>query len=84
MDYFPAYELVAAPPLRGIFYSPNMRTVSARGVDCVMQHFFDAHETEAGPVMSSAMLSANTDEDEDMDEDDVVCDQEILDAGSET
>ena len=43
IDYFPSYELVAAPPIRASLFEPNLRGVSARGVDTVMRHFFEQH-----------------------------------------
>jgi hypothetical protein len=41
-DYFPSYEIITAPPFRGMFFSPNLRTVSKFGVNFVMSCFFDA------------------------------------------
>jgi len=43
VDYFPSYELVAAHPVRAMLYDPNLRTVTGRGVDLVMRHFFSEH-----------------------------------------
>lgn len=43
IDYFPSYELVAAPPIRGAMFNPNLRTVATKGVDIVMSHFFQQH-----------------------------------------
>nr|WP_252731419.1 GSCFA domain-containing protein [Lentibacter algarum] len=40
IDYFPSYEIISQPPTRGIFFEPNMRSVSLKGVELVMQHFF--------------------------------------------
>ncbi len=45
VDYFPAYEIISSPAFRGTFFAPNQRDVAAKGVDCVMQHFFDALDT---------------------------------------
>lgn len=42
VDYFPGYELISQPPFRGVFYAPNMRSVTPAGVDFVMQRFLDA------------------------------------------
>jgi hypothetical protein len=42
VDYFPSYELVASHPMRAMFFDPNLRTVSARGVQHVMSAFFGA------------------------------------------
>ena len=43
VDYFPSYEIVTAPAMRGELYQPDMRNVTARGVDHVMSHFFAQH-----------------------------------------
>ncbi|SMD04209.1 GSCFA domain-containing protein [Primorskyibacter flagellatus] len=40
IDYFPSYEIISAPPARGQFFEPNMRSVSPYGVSLVMEHFF--------------------------------------------
>jgi hypothetical protein len=50
IDYFPSYELVASPAARGIFYSPNMRTIAPLGVDFVMGHFFKGLDA-SGPAV---------------------------------
>lgn len=91
LDYFPSYELVASHPMRAMFFDPNLRTVAPRGVAHVMDNFFGAH----GPVPDSATAprrtdaTAETDETEaprdvpaptPADEDDVVCDEAILES----
>lgn len=43
LDYFPSYELVSGAPTRGMFFEPNLRSVSTYGVEFVMSHFFRAH-----------------------------------------
>ena len=43
VDYYPSYELVASHPMRGTFFRPNMRNVTAEGVARVMDIFFNAH-----------------------------------------
>lgn len=40
VDYFPSYEIIAAPPTRAVFFEPNMRGIASNGVDFVMGHFF--------------------------------------------
>ena len=40
VDYFPSYEIIAAPPTRAAFFEPNMRGIAPAGVDFVMGHFF--------------------------------------------
>lgn len=43
VDYFPSFEIITAPPMRGIFYDSNLRTINSSGVDYVMSHFFKEH-----------------------------------------
>ncbi len=40
VDYFPSYEIINHAAFRGMFFEPNMRSVTARGVDFVMESFF--------------------------------------------
>ncbi|MEM6678715.1 MAG: GSCFA domain-containing protein [Pseudomonadota bacterium] len=40
VDYFPGYEIVTNPSARGVFFEPNLRSVSAEGVDLTMRIFF--------------------------------------------
>lgn len=40
VDYFPSYEIINAPPFRGMFFEPNQRSVNHAGVDHVMSLFF--------------------------------------------
>jgi GSCFA family len=49
VDYFPSYELIAAPPMRGMFFAPDMREVSPSGVDHVMRHLFREHTPPQSP-----------------------------------
>jgi hypothetical protein len=43
LDYFPSYEIIMAPWSRGIFFEPNLRSVSPAGVETVMRVFFEQH-----------------------------------------
>jgi len=52
VDYFPSYEIVAAPPFRGTFYQANQRNLASHGVAAVMDHFF------AGAGLVSAPTAA--------------------------
>ncbi|WP_370247879.1 GSCFA domain-containing protein [Nocardioides sp.] len=92
VDYFPSYELVASHPMRAMFFEPNLRTVARRGVAHVMDYFFTAHgepsaaapaapvaapvaasgAAPAGPAVPAGSGSAA--------DDDVVCDEAILEA----
>ena len=43
VDYFPSYEMTSSPPMRAIFYNPDMRTISSAGVRHVIGHFVGQH-----------------------------------------
>lgn len=89
IDYFPSYELVAAHPMRAMFFEPNLRAVANEGVELVMKHFFAEHGAAAGerkarkaqdgkkPNGNVAKSRRRPVE----DEDDVVCEEMLLDQG---
>jgi hypothetical protein len=60
--YFPSFELVSSHPSRGMFFDPDLRSVNARGVSFVMEHFFRAMGKSAGESVA----------------DDLVCDEEEI------
>ncbi|WP_374674995.1 GSCFA domain-containing protein [Ideonella sp.] len=77
VDYFPSYEIISSPFMRGSFYNPDGRTVVEAGVEHVMRQFFREHPTPsrqaeaadaAPPAAAGAEAAA----------DDVVCDEELL------
>ncbi|HIP23508.1 MAG TPA: GSCFA family protein [Rhodobacteraceae bacterium] len=76
VDYFPSYELVSAHPMRAMFYNPNLRGVSARGVAHVMNTFFQSFG-EDSPA-SKATLPNKMAEPVEKSEADVMCDELIL------
>lgn len=76
VDYFPSYELVASHPMRAMFFEPNLRSVARSGVAQVMEHFFRAHGETGGPQASSTSQRGSADPGR--DEDDVVCEEELL------
>ncbi|MEU3187611.1 GSCFA domain-containing protein [Streptomyces sp. NPDC006923] len=50
VDYFPSYELITGFPFKGVFFEPNLRTVTPEGVAFVMRQFFGALDRRpAGP-----------------------------------
>jgi len=77
VDYFPSYEIVSSPPFRGAFFGPNGREVTAEGVNHVMAQFFQCLGVGAASVAPTATLS---DESVATAEDDVVCDEALLEA----
>lgn len=56
VDYFPSYEIIASPVMRGSFYGPDARTVVSAGVEHVMHTFFAEHEPPATKATSMATL----------------------------
>lgn len=85
IDYFPSYEIISAPPFRGMFYNPNMRTVSKKGVEFVMSHFLSAIGADRARGQSMARLDDPSDAKpeqppEAASEDDLVCEEAILEA----
>lgn len=68
--YFPSYEIITAPWLRGTFYDPDGRNVNQYGVDFVMKHFFSG---KLGDEFSATGHTTETDEAE------LICDEEVLD-----
>ncbi len=91
VDYFPGYELIASAPYRARFYDSNMRTVSAAGVDHVMSHFLGGLEEVGASARAGASLppqpqpqpqqptaTATDDEEDEGPDQDVICDEELL------
>ncbi len=74
VDYFPSYEIISAPVMRGQFYNPDMRTVSHYGVDHVMKQFFIEHQPPK--ILNDKKTQGSGQENE--DEDDTRCDEELL------
>ena len=77
VDYFPSYEIISAPPMRGMFFEPNMRSVAPAGVDFVMRHFFAEHQPD-GRDDRSARTDLDAVGAEWRDE---VCEEMLLDQG---
>jgi len=75
VDYFPSYEIISSPVMRGQFYNPDMRTVSGYGVDYVMKQFFKEHQKKQKPKNLDVNKAKQADT---RDEDDVRCDVELL------
>jgi len=70
VDYFPSYEIITQPAFRGVFYAPNMRSVTAAGVDFVMRQFFAAIGADVAAQPQGPLSIAPTD--------DPACEEEIL------
>jgi len=48
VDYFPSYEIITAPFMKGYFFEADQRAVSPHGVKHVMSVFFDQHPPAKG------------------------------------
>lgn len=80
-DYFPSYEMISGFPFKGMFYEPNLRSVTNAGVAFVLRTFL------AGIQGQGAQLSNTGQENTgcagplgDAGTEDVICDEVLLDA----
>jgi hypothetical protein len=79
VDYFPSYEIIMNPANRSSFFESNLRSVAPHGVAAVMKTFFAAHQPGAqaiAPTPPAPDIAAEPDS----AEDDVVCEEMLLDA----
>lgn len=97
IDYFPSYEIINSPVMRGAFFEPNQRSVSSAGVRHVMNEFFRCL-FKAYPELSAKQATAEHRgknasatvarkkgkalASSDPTSGDIVCDEELLDAFS--
>lgn len=79
VDYFPSYEIITAPPFGGSFFEANQRSVTQAGVDHVMNSFFAALGAKFGDEAAEAG-EADTATARRQADDDVVCEEELLNA----
>ena len=63
--------------MRGMFYQPNLRSVSSIGVDHVLRVFFRAHGYDDTRPAGNAAPESSEDETE-SNMDDLICDEELL------
>jgi hypothetical protein len=78
VDYFPSYEIIASHFSRGMFFHPNLRSVTQAGVEAVMRVFFEQHRFarhDGAEVHSKASLGSKQ-----LSRDDVICDEVLLEA----
>ena len=76
VDYFPSYELITSPPVRGAYFENNMRSVRPDGVEFVMQHFSRGIGENLAPAAVSRVQLAPKEGAESLD---VFCDDILLD-----
>jgi hypothetical protein len=80
-DYFPSYELIASAPSRAMFYEPNLRSVSRQGVDFAMDMFFRC--MQAKYPCAIAPEPKQPDAAPTMSEDEIACEEEVLEQFNE-
>ena len=83
VDYFPSYEIITAPPFKGMFYEDNKRSVRPRGVNHVMSNFFGCLDAKFGGAKAVAVVrgkagSPGAAADDKPSDDDLVCEEELL------
>lgn len=77
VDYFPSYEIITNPAARGVFYAPNLRNPTPKGVSVVMGQFMAAHGGAAVPQAPAPTPPAADDEDDNA----VICEEMMNDPG---
>lgn len=75
IDYFPSYEIINAPPYKGAFFEPNLRSVNPAGVAFVMGNFFKGLTNKFG--QKAPTMKTN---DSNTSHNDIVCEEEILES----
>jgi hypothetical protein len=83
VDYFPSYEIINSAVTRGMFFEPNLRSVSPMGVDFVMDRFFSGVQPQTGQgatIKDRAAPAPPSPAPGKASERDVVCEEELLDA----
>jgi len=85
VDYFPSYEIIAGTPARGAFFAPNLRSVEMPGVSLVMSHFFAGLDLRSPAGKRKRDRPADTgDIEASLAQEDLICEEESLEASNET
>ena len=79
--YFPSYEIIVSPQIRGRYYGPDRRAVTERGVAHVMRLFFkhfsdETAEQPAAPKKQDQAAQQHMKQMEEIVE--VLCDEEMI------
>jgi hypothetical protein len=69
VDYFPSFEIINSHVMKSTFYEDDMRSVLEKGVDFVMENFFSEHQP---------MTTSFSTEEPSKNDDDIICDEELL------
>jgi len=80
IDYFPSYEIISTPFLGRMFFDDTLRSVTSEGVETVMRTFFESYGDEAPHERPAATHAAA----EPADDEDVICEDVLLDAFTAT
>jgi len=84
IDYFPSYEIINSTPYRGVFFEPNLRGVNKKGVNHVMDIFFNCLSNKFPELdyseQKNKRLEESTKNSLNLSADDVVCEEELLGA----
>ena len=84
VDYFPSYEIITAPQVRGGYFEADLRGITAEGVAHVMR-VFTAHvmrDSQMPPPMVVRPVPVLTDEARALDAalTEILCDEDLLDS----
>ncbi len=84
VDYFPSYEVITSQTARGENFAPNMRSVTPDGVQRAMSLFMQAHDPDGkvAPKKTSPKPKLKVPPKPEQIEDDVVCEEALLEAFS--
>jgi hypothetical protein len=78
VDYFPSYEIITSAASKGKYFERNLRQVRTKGVDAVMKTFFAEHDDR--PIAVDDEKRSARPSDEEIEGDDVVCEELLLEA----
>jgi hypothetical protein len=73
--YFPSYEIIASPVMRGSYFAADLRSVTDAGVDHVMRVFFESCAEAGAAARESPDIEASA---EDAATARIICDEEQL------
>jgi len=81
IDYFPSYEIISMPAMKGQFYEADNRSVRGEGVAHVMAQVMKSFKPNNGVTAPPTPASKVTpqDQEEKMSADALICDEELLD-----
>ncbi|MEO7261297.1 MAG: GSCFA domain-containing protein [Jatrophihabitantaceae bacterium] len=79
IDYFPAYEIITGIPFRSAFFEPNLRSVTAEGVQFVMRRFTAALSRQAAQQAGQRQANRAEPAGPQPAGEDLLCDDAVLD-----